>query len=60
MELMMGGDKKDEKSREEAVWIHWSTDPVHANLHSYYKLASNLLDFHRNFKTPTPEANAGP
>ncbi len=47
LELMMGGDKKDEKSKEEAVRIHWSTDPVHANLHSYYKLASNLLDYHK-------------
>ena len=36
----MGGDKKDEKSKEEAVRIHWSTDPVHASLHSYYKLAT--------------------
>jgi hypothetical protein len=50
LELMMGGDKKDDRSKEEAVRIHWSTDPVHANLHSYYKLASNLLDYHKNSK----------
>ncbi len=56
----MGGDKKDDKSKEEAVRIHWSTDPVHANLHSYYKLASNLLDYHKNFKALSQEASAGP
>jgi hypothetical protein len=60
LELMMGGDKKDDKSKEEAVRIHWSTDPVHANLHSYYKLASNLLDYQKYFKSPSQEAAAGP
>ncbi len=24
--------------------------PVHASLHTYYKLASNLMDLHRNYK----------
>ncbi len=56
----MGGDKKDDKSKEEAVRIHWSPDPVHANLRSYYKLASNILDYHKNFKSPSQEAAAGP
>ncbi len=60
LELMMGGDKKDDRSKEEAVRVHWSTDPVHANLHSYYKLASNILDYHKNFKPPSQEASAGP
>ncbi len=60
LELMMGSDRKDDKSKEEAVRIHWSTDPVHANLHSYYKLSSNLLDYHKNFKSPSQEAAAGP
>jgi hypothetical protein len=58
--IMKGGDKKDDRSKEEAVRVHWSTDPVHANLHSYYKLASNLLDFHKNFKPPSQGAEAGP
>jgi hypothetical protein len=60
LELMMGGDKKDERSKEEAVRVHWSTDPVHVNVNSYYKLASNLLDFHKNFKPPSQVAEAGP
>jgi hypothetical protein len=60
LELMMGGDKKDDRSKEEAVRVHWSTDPVHANLHSYYKLASNLLDYHKNFNPLSQEAGAGP
>ncbi len=47
----MGPGKKDERTKEEAIRTHWSMDPVHANLHSYYKLASNLLDAHKNFKT---------
>ncbi len=29
-------------------------------MHTYYKLASNLLDYHRNYKAPTPEAETGP
>jgi hypothetical protein len=60
LELMMGSDKKDDRSKEEAVRVHWSTDPVHANLHSYYKLASNLLDLHKNFKPSSQAAEAGP
>ncbi len=47
----MGPGKKDERTKEEAIRTHWSMDPVHANLHFYYKLARNLLDAHKNFKT---------
>ncbi len=58
LELMMGPSKKDEKTKEEAVRTHWATDPVHATLHSYYKLASNLLDYHKTFKKGKNEGAA--
>jgi hypothetical protein len=50
LELMMGPGKEDAKTKEEAVRTHWAMDPVHATLHSYYKLASNLMDYHKNFR----------
>jgi hypothetical protein len=51
LDIIMGPGKKDEGMREEAIRTHWSMDPVHANLHTYYKLASNLLDHHKNHKS---------
>ncbi len=54
-DIIMGPGKKDGKMKEEAIRTHWSTDPVHANLHTYYKLASNLMDFHKNFKVGKAE-----
>ncbi len=50
LEVIMGPGKKDERGKEETVRNHWSTYPVHACLHTYYKLASNLMDLHRNYK----------
>jgi|688.fasta_scaffold607918_1 hypothetical protein len=38
------------RRRQSRVRTHWATDPVHAKLHSYYKLASNLMDLHKNFR----------
>jgi hypothetical protein len=47
--------------KEEAIRTHWSTDPVHApTCHTYYKLASNLMDYHKNFKAGKPEEASGP
>jgi hypothetical protein len=40
------------------VRTHWATDPVHATLHSYYKLTSNLLDYHTTFKESQNEGAA--
>ncbi len=31
------------ESKEEVVKSSWSQDPVHANLHAYFKLASNTI-----------------
>jgi hypothetical protein len=56
LELMMGPGKKDAKTMEEAVRTHWATDPVHATLHSYYKLPSNLMDLQKNFREGKSEA----
>jgi hypothetical protein len=43
-EYTVAVSKKDAKTKEEAVRTHWATDSVHETLHSYYKLASNLMD----------------
>jgi hypothetical protein len=42
-------------AKEEVINTCWSQDPVHANLHTYFKLASNTIQIiERGTKTDTP------
>jgi hypothetical protein len=50
LELIMGPGKKDVREKEDNVRSCWSADPVHASLHTYYKLASKLMDLHKKYK----------
>jgi hypothetical protein len=43
LEALIGQGNKSMDSKEEVVKSSWSQDPVHANLHAYYKLASNTI-----------------
>ncbi len=43
LEALIGQGNKSMESKEEVVKSSWSQDPVHANLHAYYKLASNTI-----------------
>jgi hypothetical protein len=43
LEVLIGQGVKDMAAKEEVVSSCWSHDPVHANLHAYYKLASNTI-----------------
>jgi hypothetical protein len=43
LEVLIGQGDKDMDAKEEVVKSCWSQDPVQANLHAYYKLASNTI-----------------
>jgi hypothetical protein len=43
LEALIGQGSKNMESKEEVVKSCWSQDPVHANLHAYFKLASNTI-----------------
>jgi hypothetical protein len=43
LEALNGQGNKSMDSKEEVVKSCWSQDPVNANLHAYYKLASNTI-----------------
>ncbi len=51
LELVMGNSSKDMQAKEDTIRSCWSGDPVHANLHTYFKLASNFIDYHNRLKT---------
>jgi hypothetical protein len=41
LEVLIGKGEKDFAAKEEVISTCWSQDPVHANRHTYFKLASN-------------------
>ncbi len=43
LEVLIGKGEKNFATKEEAINTCWSQDPVHANLHTYFKLASNTI-----------------
>jgi hypothetical protein len=43
LETLAGQGNKNMESKVEVVKNCWSQDPVHANLHAYFKLASNTI-----------------
>jgi hypothetical protein len=43
LEVLIGQGEKDFAAKEEVINSCWSQDPVHANLHTYFKLASNTI-----------------
>jgi hypothetical protein len=43
LEVLIGQGVKNMEAKEEVVKNCWSQDPVHANLHAYFKLASNTI-----------------
>jgi hypothetical protein len=43
LEALIGQGSKNMESKEEVVKNCWSQDPVHTNLHAYFKLASNTI-----------------
>jgi hypothetical protein len=43
LEVLIGQGSKTMEAKEEVVKSCWSQDPVHANLHAYFKLASNTI-----------------
>jgi hypothetical protein len=43
LEVLIGQGIKNMEAKEEVVKNCWSQDPVHANLHAYFKLASNTI-----------------
>ncbi len=43
LEVLIGQGDKDMAAKEEVVNSCWSQDPVQANLHAYFKLASNTI-----------------
>jgi len=43
LEVIIGKGEKNFAAKEEAINAGWSQDPVHANLHTYFKLASNTI-----------------
>jgi hypothetical protein len=48
IEILIGPGAKDLGAKEEIINSCWSNDPVHANLHTYFKLASNLINHFEN------------
>jgi hypothetical protein len=50
LELVMGNSSKDMQAKD-TIRSCWSGDPVHANLHTYFKLAGNFIDYHSRLKT---------
>jgi len=54
-EVLIGKGEKDFAAKEEVINTCWSQDPVHANLHTYFKLASNTIQLiEEGSKTDTP------
>ncbi len=54
LEALIGQGNKSLESKEEVVKSCWSQDPVHANLHAYFKLASNTIQMiEGRLKTPS-------
>ncbi len=56
LEVLIGQGDKDMAAKEEVVKRCWSQDLVHANLHAYFKLASNTI---ANRRRLTPRAAKG-
>jgi hypothetical protein len=55
LETLAGQDTKNMESKVEVVKNCWSQDPVHANLHAYFKLASNTIQLiEGGLKGPSP------
>jgi hypothetical protein len=50
LEILIGPGAKDLGAKEEIINSCWSNDPVHANLHTYFKLESNLINFENRAK----------
>jgi hypothetical protein len=54
LEVLIGQGNKNMEAKEEVVKNCWSQDPVHANLHAYFKLASNTIQLiESGLKTPS-------
>ncbi len=58
LELIMGNSPKDLQAKEDTIRSCWSSDPVHANLHTYFKLAGNFIDYH-NTRKPDQKPHSG-
>ncbi len=56
LELIMENSPKDLQAKEDIIRSCWSSDPVHANLHTYFKLAGNFIDL---YITNKPEQKTG-
>ncbi len=50
---------KDLKTKEETIRSCWSNDPVHANLHTFFKLAINLIDYFKSSSESAATKTAG-
>jgi hypothetical protein len=55
LDTLAGQGTKNMESKVEVVKNCWSQDPVHANLHAYFKLASNTIQLiEGGLKGPSP------
>jgi hypothetical protein len=55
LETLAGQGAKNMDTKVEVVKSCWSQDPVHANLHAYFKLASNTIQLiDSGLKDPSP------
>ncbi len=61
LEAIAGQGNKSMYSKVEVVKSCWSQDPVHANLHAYYKLASNTIQMiEGGLKAPSSSGSKRP
>ncbi len=53
LDLIMGTSMKDLQAKEDTIRSCWSSDPVHAYLHTYFKLAGNFINHHNSLNPPS-------